>query len=193
VHTPLTSLKVWLAALVVTTTAMAQCPPKLPQPHKIFRLFFDGIWFVEGIGDTERYIMNTFATYEVIDSQLQVEGHWSVVSKINTVSTYRFRQVVSIPYPWKAKQGLNVDSGVCVEGHFAIVVHSHKGEGTEVPINWCVELLPAGDINEDGRVDSTDSGLLFADWGTNAQRSDINRDGAVNGDDLGLLYTQWTK
>ena len=171
-----------------------QCPPPLGDKHEVFKLYFDGIWFVEGVGDEPDYLMETFTTYEVIDSQLQVEGKWKVTNRIgNPLRRFNYRQCVIIPRPWKAKQGLDAVSGVCVEGHRAIVLHGGSAAIAEIEFNWCLDLLPAGDINEDGRVDSTDSGLLFADWGTNAQRSDINRDGSVNGDDLGLLYTQWTE
>jgi hypothetical protein len=39
---------------------------------------------------------------------------------------------------------------------------------------------PVGDLNQDGKVDSTDLDLFNAAW----QQADVNGDGIVNGDDL---------
>lgn len=49
------------------------------------------------------------------------------------------------------------------------------------------------DVNQDGRVDGADLGLLLGSWGSSAlPPSDINRDGTVDGTDLGLLLGSWT-
>ena len=62
---------------------------------------------------------------------------------------------------------------------------------------WVV-VLPGGkpvpcrsDLNDDGRVDGGDLGLLLAAWGTNDPAADLNEDGDVNGADLGLLLASW--
>lgn len=48
----------------------------------------------------------------------------------------------------------------------------------------------AGDINNDGFVDSADLGLLLAQWGT-VGSGDLNNDGVVNAADLGLALAYW--
>lgn len=64
---------------------------------------------------------------------------------------------------------------------------SGQGEG-----NLTVRRLtnPA-DLNDDGKVDGADLGLLLGLWDL-AGLADINLDGVVNGADLGLLLGAWT-
>jgi hypothetical protein len=49
-----------------------------------------------------------------------------------------------------------------------------------------------GDLNDDGRVNGADLGLMISAWGTNDPAADLNGDGTVNGGDLGLLIANWT-
>jgi len=70
-----------------------------------------------------------------------------------------------------------------------------QGEVT-VAVDWSVTIRRAdqiADINADGVVDSTDQGILLADFGTDMNRSDLNFDGTVNGADLGILFGQWSE
>ena len=63
-------------------------------------------------------------------------------------------------------------------------------------MDWSVTIRRANqiaDINADGVVDSTDQGVLLADFGTDMNRSDLNYDGTVNGADLGILFGQWSE
>ena len=46
------------------------------------------------------------------------------------------------------------------------------------------------DLNDDGKVDGADIGLLLAQWGS-AGTADFNNDGNVNGADIGLLLSAW--
>jgi hypothetical protein len=65
-----------------------------------------------------------------------------------------------------------------------------------VPVDWSVTIRRANqiaDINADGVVDSSDQGILLADFGTDMNRSDLNFDGTVNGADLGILFGQWSE
>ena len=49
--------------------------------------------------------------------------------------------------------------------------------------------IPA-DLNEDGRVDGADLGLLMAGWG--GRSPDLDGSGSVDGGDLGILLAAWT-
>jgi hypothetical protein len=53
------------------------------------------------------------------------------------------------------------------------------------------QTLPAGDTNDDGKVDLTDAGLIGANFGVNAppapSNADLNRDAQVNIRDLALI------
>ena len=48
-----------------------------------------------------------------------------------------------------------------------------------------------GDLNEDGRVDGADMGLMLGSWGTSDPGADLDGDGDVDGADLGLLLGSW--
>jgi len=47
------------------------------------------------------------------------------------------------------------------------------------------------DLNQDGRVDGADAGVLFSNW-TNPGIGDCDSDGTVDGADLAQLYAAWT-
>ncbi|MBI2624379.1 fibronectin type III domain-containing protein [Candidatus Parcubacteria bacterium] len=51
--------------------------------------------------------------------------------------------------------------------------------------------LPAGDLNQDGVINSLDWSVMSPNWFTNSQTSDINRDGVVNSIDFSLLNRNW--
>ncbi len=51
---------------------------------------------------------------------------------------------------------------------------------------------PAGDVNADGVVNSTDLGMLLGSWGSDFFFADANGDGVVNSSDLGMLLGNWT-
>ncbi len=55
---------------------------------------------------------------------------------------------------------------------------------------WRCSAYVAGDLNQDGRVDGADLGILLAAWGTGGA-ADLNQDGTVNGADLGILLANW--
>ena len=48
-----------------------------------------------------------------------------------------------------------------------------------------------GDLNQDGRVDGADMGLMLGSWGTSDPGADLDGDGDVDGADLGLLLGTW--
>jgi hypothetical protein len=70
-----------------------------------------------------------------------------------------------------------------------------SGTGTVVLVD-VMSLRPA-DLNRDGRVDSADLGLMFANWGPQktppegVRNPDLNGDGVVKGEDLALLLVDW--
>jgi hypothetical protein len=57
----------------------------------------------------------------------------------------------------------------------------------------------SADLNCDGKVDRSDSGILMSYWGTDGSGAtscrspDINQDGIVNSLDLNMLKSQWTQ
>tara|TARA_R100001082_G_scaffold105064_1_gene76897 strand:- start:1306 stop:1899 length:594 start_codon:yes stop_codon:yes gene_type:complete len=55
---------------------------------------------------------------------------------------------------------------------------------------YSVEIEPWGDINQDGRINGGDLGLLFGQWGTDST-ADFNSDGIVDAQDLSILLINW--
>lgn len=55
-----------------------------------------------------------------------------------------------------------------------------------------VTATKAGDLNNDGKVDITDLGILLSNWGSTAKpAADLNQDGRVDVVDLGILLSNW--
>ena len=52
---------------------------------------------------------------------------------------------------------------------------------------------PSPDVNDDGRVDGADMGLLLALWGTDDPDMDLDGSGDVGGGDLGILLAAWSE
>jgi hypothetical protein len=48
-----------------------------------------------------------------------------------------------------------------------------------------------GDIDGDGRVNSSDLGALLGSWGASGP-ADLDRSGEVDSADLGILFAGWT-
>ena len=56
----------------------------------------------------------------------------------------------------------------------------------------CSEIDCPADLNQDGKVNGGDVGLLLAAWGGNgAGGEDLDGDGTVGGADIGLLLAFW--
>ncbi len=49
-----------------------------------------------------------------------------------------------------------------------------------------------GDLNDDGRVDGADLGILLSLWGTSDSLADLDGSGSVDGGDLGLILAFWS-
>jgi hypothetical protein len=48
-----------------------------------------------------------------------------------------------------------------------------------------------GDLNNDGRVDSADLGILLIGWGAGDSSADLDDDGDVDGADIGIMLLAW--
>ena len=53
------------------------------------------------------------------------------------------------------------------------------------------EPIP-GDLNDDGRVNGSDFGLLLSLWGTSDPDADLDGNGSVGGSDIGVMLANWT-
>ena len=128
-----------------------------------------------------------------------VEGDARIQNLTNATANMKYRMSNRIddgfvpifdqgsPLCWDAeKQRIICDYVFAVPGQSEITV----------PVDWSVTIRRAdqiADINADGVVDSSDQGILLADFGSDMNRSDLNFDGTVNGADLGILFGQWSE
>jgi hypothetical protein len=82
------------------------------------------------------------------------------------------------------------------DGTGAIAKQLWDDHGKSAPVEMDAQIIDlvesvAGDINEDGFVNSTDLAMLLSAWGTAKSDADITGDGIVNGKDLSILLSNW--
>lgn len=180
-----------VAALLVATS----CPPRL-EPMASTVVAIDGVTVVDSIADLPTRLIHATYSYEVVDGTLDCEGQVEYQNRTTGLRRLKYRQSIPAPAGWKPKQGQDEASGACGDRDRVVVLVTADrlaaGESRTVDLRWSVPLFRRADLNEDGRVDSADQGILFSDWSTDAWRSDLNGDGVVNGEDLGRLQEAWT-
>ena len=80
-------------------------------------------------------------------------------------------------------------------GSYSITRWAYEDDGSLILTGQVPEEPCAGDIDEDGEVDSADLGALLAEWGNCSKkgecRADIDGSGQVDAADLGLLVAAW--
>ena len=179
-----------VAALAIATA----CPPAMEAMTRTVEAF-DGVTVVDATAETPTRRVHAAYAYEAGDRLLECDGVLTVENRRTTRARIRYRHLVRVPDGWKPKQGQDETTGVCGDrDRVVLLIEStlDAGNTRETPIRWTVPLFLRADIDEDGRVDSRDQGMEFADWGTNAWRSDLNGDGRVDGRDLGMVQEAWT-
>ena len=157
------------------------------------RLFIDGLWVIEAHAETDTRKLDVVYSIETTESEWQMDGEATIQNKRLGGNRIKYQMRWSIPDGYKP---LVTDGDVCWEWSEKKIVAQWEwdldlAETRTEPIDWAIRLYPVGDIDMDGKVNGGDRGVLFADWGTDAQRSDLDRDGKVGGSDLGILNTQW--
>ena len=82
-------------------------------------------------------------------------------------------------------------------GDYAVRLSRLDGNSvsTRAAIAWWIppadESMP-GDLNDDGRIDGADFGVLLSRWGTADPEADLDGSGSVGGGDIGALLALWT-
>lgn len=173
---------------------MTDCPPPLVAMETVALPNDDGSLTVVSIADTETRLVVACYDTKIDKSQATVSGDVEMTNKRAKRAT--------IQYCWRrsidagVRPVLTAESPICYDYNKSMLVVLVEVKldpsvlHTEL-LDWSVPLHPAADINQDGKVDSDDRGLLFIDWGTDSQRSDLDRDGVVQGSDLGVLNASW--
>lgn len=170
------------------------CPPPLISMETVVLPNDDGSVMVVSTADTETRLVVSSYDLWLDEKQATVVGSVEMTNKRQTRS--------KIKYVWRraiadsVRPVLSEGSQVCYDyesSMLTVMIESTLDPGAvqSEPLDWQVPLYAAADINQDGKVDGDDRGLLFIDWGTNSQRSDLDRDGVVQGGDLGVLNASW--
>lgn len=170
------------------------CPPPLVSMDMVTLPNEDGSVFVVSTGDTDTRLV--VAAYDLrLDATVaEVDGDVDFTNRRTGAATIRFRWSRAIDEASRPK--IPEGSSVCYDYEASrLVVQLEQvvqpGATVSLPLEWSVRLHPAADINQDGKVDAADQGILFSDWGKDATRSDLDRDGKVGGSDLGILNARW--
>ena len=173
---------------------MIDCPPPLVSMDTVALPNEDGSVFVVSTGDTDTRLV--VASYDLTLNQTEatVNGEVEMTNRRTTSATIRYRWARTIPQT--LVPNIPEGSPICYDYNASSLVVQLEsslapGQAQTLPLDWSVHLHPVADINIDGKVDSADQGLLFADWGKDSQRSDLDRDGKVGGSDLGILNSYW--
>ena len=141
-----------------------------------------------GCNDFSRICSNSILEY----SDCDIDKTWST-STCN--ESRRFHIGMSVD-----NDGQTVFGWIQIDGtglDLEITRWAYQDSGESIRIGEGYVTACDGDINNDGRVDGADLGLLIGNWGPCEERplsdceADIDGDGRVDGADLGLLMGNW--
>ena len=81
-------------------------------------------------------------------------------------------------------------------GTLEITTWAYDDSGAPIVVGALPPEPCAGDLNDDGLVDSADLGLLLTAWGSCGKAgpgcfADLDANGVVNAADIGLLLVEW--
>ena len=188
-----------VAAFCVTSVAQEVCRPPLVS-FDVHRLELKNGYLhtTGGVARETRvievdYIDNRRIVTDLFDSQGTVTLT-NVVNADNLSRRIKYRHHVPVPRGEYTISQHDTDYEVCVDGGTVIfytdVVLANGASHTR---DWMytVEIQRYGDFNNDGYIDGSDLGMLFAGWGMDGE-TDFNGDGTTDGVDLGVLLENWT-
>ena len=196
-----------LTALLLTSNVFAQdapCPPPMVPMNSTVRLPDSGVIIAvsEFDGDT-RTVVSSYEYPEWIQGQIGTfSGAGDVTFTNKTDQNRRMKYRISVLMPEGSEPQIpdTLTDVLCWEpetsriiGVFEAVVNANQE--VVVPIQWDLVVRNAGmlaDLNNDGRVDGTDQGILFGAFGTDDAIADLNGDGIVDSADLGILLSNWS-
>ena len=132
---------------------------------------------------------------------------FKVGDKVKTASSLKVRSGPGVYYIEKASEPRGASGQVLAESVYADEYYWWKICYDDGVVGWSIQngleldgvSELTADLNCDGKVDSSDSGILMSYWGTDGSGAtscrspDINRDGIVDSLDLNILKSQWTQ
>jgi len=188
-----------VAAFCVTSVAQEVCRPPLVS-FDVHRLELKNGYLhtTGGVARETRvievdYIDNRRIVTDLFDSQGTVTLT-NVVNTDNLSRRIKYRHHVPVPRGEYTISQHDTDYEVCVdEGTVIFYTDVVLANGTSHTRDWMytVEIQRYGDFNNDGDIDGSDLGMLFAGWGMDGE-TDFNGDGTTDGLDLGILLENWT-
>lgn len=174
---------------------MYDCPPPLePMPREVQRNNLT--WTISARQKTTTRAIASQYVVTIGPTAMLLEGAGTVEMTNNRLISYSriaYRSTFTPPYPWRLTGATTGDA--CVEDGTVVLLISEApvrpSETVVVAFYYSADLAHAADVNQNGRVDGEDLGLMLMDFGTSALRSDLNQDGTVDGTDLGLFLSDF--
>lgn len=157
---------------------------------------WDGIRYVTSTTKEEnqgtRFVEANYSR-EVTTTGIYVDGTAAFTGRVFPYTMMRFRHSTPVP---EGMVPMIYDEHLCYDPRTRKIIATYEAQATyghtvELSISWEADIYRQEDLNQDGRVDGADLGLLTGDWGSAGTTSDINADGIVDGKDLGMLLMQW--
>ncbi len=186
-----------MAAFCVTSVAQEVCRPPL--------IFFDvhreelkdGWLHTTGGSAYETRIteVDYYDNRPIVDSLFSSQGQVTLTNVSSTSRIIKYRHRVSIKRGTYTISQDSTDYEVCVDDGQVIFYYESPALQIGVPHvqewTYSVEIQPYGDFNNDGDINGSDLGMMFANWGM-VGVTDINNDEITDGIDLGILLENWT-
>jgi len=194
-------LKQFILALMATfcVTSMAQevCRPPLVTFGVHREEMKDGWLHSEGtsVYETRRTEVDYYDNRRIDDTYFSSQGQVTLTNTSSTSRIIKYRHRVPIKTGNYTISQDSTDYEVCTDGGQVIFYYESPALQIGVPHvqewTYSVEIQPYGDFNNDGDIDGSDLGMIFANWGMIGV-TDINDDGITDGIDLGILLENWT-
>ena len=186
-----------MAAFCVTSVAQEVCRPPLISFDVHREELKDGWLHTTGGTAYETRVIEVdyYDNRRIVDTLFSSQGQVTLTNTSTTPRRIKYRHHLSIKRGEYTVSQDSTEYEVCVSDGKLIFYFEKSLQQIGVPYTqewtYSVEIQPYGDFNNDGDIDGSDLGMIFANWGM-VGVTDINDDGTTNGIDLGILLENWT-
>ena len=186
-----------VAAFCVTSVAQEVCRPPLVSFDVHREQLKDGWLYTTGGTAYETRVtqVDYYDNRRIVDTLFSSQGQVTLTNVSSTSRIIKYRHRVSIKRGTYTISQDSTDYEVCVDDGQVIFYYESPALQIGVPYvqewTYSVEIQPYGDFNNDGDINGSDLGMMFANWGM-VGVTDINNDEITDGIDLGILLENWT-
>ena len=185
-----------MATFCVTSAAQEVCRPPLVSFDVHREELKDGWLHTTGgsVYETRVTQVDYYDNRRIVDTLFSSQGQVTLTNTSATSRRIKYRHSVPVNNGTYTISQDSVDYEVCASDGKIIFYTEHTLQiGVPYTQEWTysVEIQPYGDFNNDGDIDGSDLGMMFAGWGMDGE-TDINDDGITDGVDLGIVLENWT-